>query len=109
MVIAVILHFTRPVSAVMASRMNVGGWLQGKTIKKTGANSSSHTRSSTPQQVQSTSTTVFGGGVKDASGRVSEFFSMDDQCPVCKSDRYLNPKLRLLPSSMLSFAGVSRV
>ncbi|KAF5358527.1 hypothetical protein D9756_001750 [Leucocoprinus leucothites] len=83
----------------MASRMNVGGWLQGKTIKKTGANSSSHTRSSTPQQVQSTSTTVFGGGVKDASGRVSEFFSMDDQCPVCKSDRYLNPKLRLLVSS----------
>ena len=25
--------------------------------------------------------------------------SMDDQCPVCKSDRYLNPKLRLLVSS----------
>lgn len=24
---------------------------------------------------------------------------MDDQCPVCKSDRYLNPKLRLLVSS----------
>ncbi|KAF9452837.1 CDK-activating kinase assembly factor [Macrolepiota fuliginosa MF-IS2] len=81
----------------MTSR--VGGWLQGKTIKKAGANSSNHTRSSTPQQVQSTSTTVFGGGVKDASGRVTEYFSMDDQCPVCKSDRYLNPKLRLLVSS----------
>lgn len=25
--------------------------------------------------------------------------SMDDQCPVCKSDRYLNTKLRLLVSS----------
>ena len=25
--------------------------------------------------------------------------SMDDQCPVCKSDRYLNPRLRLLVSS----------
>uniref|UniRef100_A0A0W0GCI6 RNA polymerase II transcription factor B subunit 3 n=1 Tax=Moniliophthora roreri TaxID=221103 RepID=A0A0W0GCI6_MONRR len=25
--------------------------------------------------------------------------SMDDQCPVCRSDRYLNPKLRLLVSS----------
>lgn len=24
---------------------------------------------------------------------------MDDVCPVCKSDRYLNPKLRLLVSS----------
>ncbi|EKM82861.1 hypothetical protein AGABI1DRAFT_118290 [Agaricus bisporus var. burnettii JB137-S8] len=83
----------------MTSRNNVGGWLRGKTIKKAGAASSSNTRSSTPQQVQSTSTTVFGGGVKDPSGRVSEFFSMDDQCPVCKSDRYLNPKLRLLVSS----------
>ncbi|KAG2149336.1 CDK-activating kinase assembly factor MAT1-domain-containing protein [Suillus clintonianus] len=39
------------------------------------------------------------GGVKDASGRTTEYFSMDDQCPVCKSDRYLNPKLRLLVSS----------
>jgi len=37
--------------------------------------------------------------VKDPSGRTSEYFSMDDQCPVCKSDRYLNPKLRLLVSS----------
>lgn len=25
--------------------------------------------------------------------------SMDDQCPICKSDRYLNPKLRLLVSA----------
>lgn len=23
----------------------------------------------------------------------------EDQCPICKSDRYLNPKLRLLVSS----------
>lgn len=37
--------------------------------------------------------------MKDPSGRVSEFSSMDDQCPVCRSDRYLNPKLRLLVSS----------
>jgi CDK-activating kinase assembly factor MAT1 len=92
----------------------MSSWLRGKTVRKGGLNSSS-TRSSTPQAVQSTSTTVFGGGVKDASGRTSEFFvssfacnlkstnrvmqSMDDQCPVCKSDRYLNPKLRLLVSS----------
>ncbi|KAG5716286.1 RNA polymerase II transcription factor B subunit 3 [Termitomyces sp. T112] len=83
----------------MASRPKVGGWLQGKTIRKGGVGSStSTTRSSTPQ-VQSTSSTVFGGGVKDPSGRTSEYFSMDDQCPVCKSDRYLNPKLRLLVSA----------
>ncbi|KAF9228676.1 CDK-activating kinase assembly factor [Gyrodon lividus] len=79
---------------------NVGGWLKGTTVRKGGivSTSSNPTRSSTPQ-VQSTSSTVFGGGVKDASGRTSEYFSMDDQCPVCKSDRYLNPKLRLLVSS----------
>ncbi|KAG6884697.1 hypothetical protein C0992_005902 [Termitomyces sp. T32_za158] len=84
----------------MASRApKVGGWLQGKTVRKGAVGSSaSTTRSSTPQ-VQSTSTTVFGGGVKDLSGRTSEYFSMDDQCPVCKSDRYLNPKLRLLVSA----------
>lgn len=59
----------------MTSRPNVGGWLRGKTVRKGGISSSnSHTRSSTPQAVQSTSTTVFGGGVKDASGRTSEFF-----------------------------------
>ncbi|KAK0210338.1 CDK-activating kinase assembly factor MAT1-domain-containing protein [Desarmillaria ectypa] len=79
----------------MASR----NWLQGKTVKKGGiGGSSGHTRPTTPQ-VQSTSTTIFGGGVKDPSGRTAEYFSMDDQCPVCKSDRYLNPKLRLLVSS----------
>ncbi|KAH7926298.1 CDK-activating kinase assembly factor [Leucogyrophana mollusca] len=84
----------------MANRTNVGGWLQGKTVRKGGITSTNahSTRSNTPQ-VQSTSTTVFGGGVKDSSGRTSEYFSMDDQCPVCKSDRYLNPKLRLLVSS----------
>jgi CDK-activating kinase assembly factor MAT1 len=104
------LHLT-----LMSRSNNVGGWLRGKTVRKGGiASTHSHTRSNTPQ-VQSTSTTIFGGGVKDPSGRTSEFFvrmftkslfirlifaqSMDDQCPVCKSDRYLNPKLRLLVSS----------
>src|SRR5882762_2403055 len=33
---------------------------------------------------------------------------MDDQCPVCKSDRYLNPKLRLLVSSCYHKMFVSR-
>ncbi|KAG1774296.1 CDK-activating kinase assembly factor MAT1-domain-containing protein [Suillus placidus] len=83
----------------MSNRANVGGWLKGKTVRKSGIISNVHTaRSSTPQ-VQSTSSTLFSGGVKDASGRTTEYFSMDDQCPVCKSDRYLNPKLRLLVSS----------
>ncbi|KAF8350867.1 CDK-activating kinase assembly factor MAT1-domain-containing protein [Amanita rubescens] len=77
--------------------MAARAWLQGKTVRKAGA--ATNTRSATPNHVQSTSTTVFGGGIKDASGRTTEYFSMDDQCPVCKSDRYLNPKLRLLVSS----------
>ncbi|KAF9072962.1 CDK-activating kinase assembly factor MAT1-domain-containing protein [Rhodocollybia butyracea] len=83
----------------MTTKTNYG-WLQGKTVRKGGHGSNLHTRSSTPQ-VQSTSSTIFGGGIKDPSGRTSEYFvrSMDDQCPVCKSDRYLNPKLRLLVSS----------
>ncbi|KAJ7582587.1 CDK-activating kinase assembly factor MAT1-domain-containing protein [Mycena floridula] len=79
----------------MASKK--GGWLQGKTIKK--GNGPNHSARSTAQQIQSTSTTIFGGGIKDPSGRTTEFFSMEDQCPVCRSDRYLNPKLRLLVSS----------
>lgn len=37
--------------------------------------------------------------MKDPSGRTSEYASEDDVCPVCKSDRYLNPKLRLLVSA----------
>lgn len=59
----------------MANRTNVGGWLQGKTVRKGGIPSTSqHTARSNTPQVQSTSTTIFGGGVKDASGRTSEFF-----------------------------------
>ncbi|KAH0830378.1 CDK-activating kinase assembly factor MAT1-domain-containing protein [Lanmaoa asiatica] len=83
----------------MSRASNTGGWLRGTTVRKGGTTATNlhSTRSNTPQ-VQSTSTTIFGGGVKDASGRTSEYFSMDDQCPVCKSDRYLNPKLRLLVS-----------
>ncbi|TDL27260.1 CDK-activating kinase assembly factor [Rickenella mellea] len=77
--------------------MSKSGWLRGTTVRK-GLGSSQNTRASTPQ-VQSTSTTIFGGGVKDATGKVSEYSSMEDQCPVCKSDRYLNPKLRLLVSA----------
>ncbi|KAH8108149.1 CDK-activating kinase assembly factor [Cristinia sonorae] len=78
---------------------NRNGWLRGTTIRKGGTSfNSNHTRHTTPQ-IQSTSSTIFGGGVKDPSGRTSEYFSMDDQCPVCKSDRYLNPKLRLLVSA----------
>lgn len=59
----------------MSRSNNTGGWLRGTTVRKggtTAANSHS-TRSNTPQ-VQSTSLTVFGGGVKDASGRTSEYF-----------------------------------
>ncbi|KAF8831657.1 hypothetical protein HHX47_DHR1000771 [Lentinula edodes] len=57
----------------MATKSNYG-WLQGRTVRKGGHSSSnSHTRSSTPQ-VQSTSTTIFGGGIKDPSGRTSEYF-----------------------------------
>ncbi|KAJ7445761.1 CDK-activating kinase assembly factor [Mycena galericulata] len=80
----------------MANRMN---WLQGKTVRKNTPANASHSRSSSTTQVHSTSSTVFGGGVKDPSGRITEYSSEDDQCPVCKSDKYLEKKLRLLVSS----------
>ncbi|KAI9446653.1 CDK-activating kinase assembly factor MAT1-domain-containing protein [Lactarius indigo] len=80
----------------MSNRSNGGSWLRGTAIRKGTATPT--TRSHTPQS-QSNTSIVFSGGVKDASGRTSEYFAMDDQCPVCKSDRYLNPKLRLLVSS----------
>ncbi|KAJ7871474.1 CDK-activating kinase assembly factor [Mycena olivaceomarginata] len=77
----------------MANRMN---WLQGKTVRKN-TPAGSHSRSSSTPQVHSTSSTIFGGGVKDPSGRITD--QDDDQCPVCKSDKYLEKKLRLLVSS----------
>ncbi|KAH9997517.1 CDK-activating kinase assembly factor MAT1-domain-containing protein [Russula vinacea] len=80
----------------MSNRTNAASWLRGTTIRK--GTTTPATRSHTPQ-TQTSSSIVFSGGVKDGSGRTSEYFSMDDQCPVCKSDRYLNPKLRLLVSS----------
>ena len=61
-------------------------------------------------------TQAFSGGVRDTTGKTAEYSvsvqfvltqryshqavqSQEDECPVCKSDRYLNPKLRLLVSS----------
>ena len=57
----------------MSNRANVGGWLKGKTVRKGGVTTAQNTRSNTPQ-VQSTSSTLFGGGVKDASGKTTEYF-----------------------------------
>lgn len=81
-------------------------WLRGTIVRKSALpSSSSHsTRSSTPALTAntpgpSTAALSFGGGVKDATGKISEYSSLEDQCPVCKSDRYLNPRLRLLVSA----------
>ena len=49
------------------------GWLKGKTVRKGGMTTAQNTRSNTPQ-VQSTSSTLFGGGIKDASGNTTEYF-----------------------------------
>lgn len=37
-------------------------------------------------------------GHKDTSGRITAYTSPDDQCPQCKTDRFLNPRLKLLVS-----------
>lgn len=54
------------------SRSTTNGWLRGTTIRKGGAT----TGAQRPSQghVVSTSNTIFGGGVKDPSGRTSEYF-----------------------------------
>ncbi|KAI0029728.1 CDK-activating kinase assembly factor MAT1-domain-containing protein [Vararia minispora EC-137] len=78
--------------------MSRNNLLRGTTVRKS-AQSAATTRSNTPHAAQAAPTTFFNGGVKDSSGRTAEFWSEDDQCPVCKSDRYLNKKLRLLVSS----------
>lgn len=39
-----------------------------------------------------------GGGIGEDK-LIPEFSSADDVCPVCKTDRFLNPKLRLMVSS----------
>ncbi|EJT98421.1 MAT1-domain-containing protein, partial [Dacryopinax primogenitus] len=41
---------------------------------------------------------AYHSAIKDASGRTTEYSNKDDKCPVCTTDRYLNPKLRLLVS-----------
>ncbi|CAK5279375.1 unnamed protein product [Mycena citricolor] len=61
-------------------------WLQGKTVRKVNAAHPTHSRSSSTPQLQS-GTTIYGGGVKDPSGRITEYSSEFDQCPVCKSDK----------------------
>lgn len=37
--------------------------------------------------------------IQDSSGRIKEHSTPTDKCPICKSDRFLNPKLRLLVST----------
>ncbi|KZO99370.1 CDK-activating kinase assembly factor [Calocera viscosa TUFC12733] len=41
---------------------------------------------------------AYHNAIKDPSGRMVEYSNKDDKCPVCTTDRYLNPKLRLLVS-----------
>ncbi|KAG8932169.1 TFIIH/NER complex subunit [Tulasnella sp. 418] len=44
-------------------------------------------------------TSSMHSAVKDPTGKTTEYRNEEDVCPVCKSDRFLNPKLRLLVSS----------
>ena len=59
-------------SIIIMSRSSTNGWLRGTTVRKGGA----ATNAQRPSQghVVSTSNTIFGGGVKDPSGRTSEYF-----------------------------------
>ncbi|TIC33251.1 CDK-activating kinase assembly factor [Wallemia mellicola] len=85
-------------------------WLNSNKSNRKGSKPS--TRDSTPLEAGKT-TKLLGPGVRDKTGKITEFSvgtiancsqthnfiqSADDKCPVCSSDRYLNPSLRLLVS-----------
>ena len=60
----------------------------------------------TPTQAKPRAPAVSGLGrgavgqaqIADKSGRITEYWSEDDKCPICKTDRYLSPRLRLMVS-----------
>ena len=64
------LPITNFIQNIMAQRNN---WLRGTIVRKTGVSTATNTRTST-SHIQSTSTTIYGGGVKDPSGRTTEYF-----------------------------------
>ncbi|GAA5965958.1 hypothetical protein JCM3765_004134 [Sporobolomyces pararoseus] len=71
------------------------------TVSKSGPSSAFASRSSTPLNSSSTKPPPPPpdqpiGSATDR--RIAEYSSPDDVCPVCKNDRYLNPKLRLMVS-----------
>ncbi|KAJ9101694.1 hypothetical protein QFC21_003032 [Naganishia friedmannii] len=43
-------------------------------------------------------TALFQSGITDPSNRLPEYTSPNDICPICKTDRYSKPSLRLLIS-----------
>lgn len=64
-----------------------------------GTSTPSGTPSSGPASGLAASITASGIiGRVDKSGRIVEFTSPEDKCPQCKTDRFLNPKLKLLVS-----------
>ncbi|CED82265.1 Predicted E3 ubiquitin ligase containing RING finger, subunit of transcription/repair factor TFIIH and CDK-activating kinase assembly factor [Phaffia rhodozyma] len=82
------------------------GWIKSNSISSSSSSPLSNTRRS-PAPFASTSSITYGSSnanhiasLKDDKNRISEYQTPEDQCPICKSDRYLNPKLRLLISSV---------
>ncbi|KAG9102679.1 TFIIH/NER complex subunit [Ceratobasidium sp. 370] len=66
-------------------------------LNSTKTNNGPSSRSSPAPAAKAAPITI--NGVKDTSGKTVEFKSDDDVCPLCRSDRFLNPKLRLLVST----------
>lgn len=70
---------------------------------RTGTSSSRSSTSSVPNRSRGASRPAAPAAsgpqaIFDKSRRIQEFSSSDDKCPQCKTDRYLNPRLRLLVS-----------
>ncbi|KZT57462.1 CDK-activating kinase assembly factor [Calocera cornea HHB12733] len=83
-------------------------WLKGPTRPSTSSARPSSSRSvskpgtpgpgNRPANGKPGTPSAYHNAINDPSGRMREYSNKDDKCPVCTTDRYLNPKLRLLVS-----------
>ena len=89
--------------AAMANRMN---FLQGKPVRKVPPANASHSRSSSTPQVNGTSATIYGGGVKDPSGRITEYSVI--ALITCSSTVFTSETVRRRPVPCVQVRQVSR-
>ncbi|PWN20543.1 CDK-activating kinase assembly factor [Microstroma glucosiphilum] len=84
-----------PATAAASSSSSRPGSSSSTSLGRPGGSGATNTAGS------SSSSTLASTGIighKDRSGRIVSYTSPDDKCPSCKTDRFLNPRLKLLVS-----------